>query len=90
MGQRELAKLEVFNDQGHDVPYIPQCDAFGLFEPLQRSDNGSSWCVNSLNGKVIENTFQSNSIAACSIFGKVASLFLFTLFDFFHKNNFNY
>ena len=76
MGQRELANIEVFNDQGHDVPYIPQCDAFGLFEPLQRSDNGSSWCVNPLDGKIIENTFQLDSIAACSIFG-------ITTFNFF-------
>ena len=67
MAQQELANLEVFNAEGHDVPYIPQCDAKGLFEPLQRSDNMSSWCANPLNGKVIPNTFQLNSIAHCQI-----------------------
>ena len=65
MGQRELANLEVFNDEGHDIPYIPQCDSDGLFEPLQRSDNGSSWCVNPVDGKVISDTFHVNSIAIC-------------------------
>ncbi|XP_066915386.1 uncharacterized protein [Clytia hemisphaerica] len=65
MIQRELANLEIFREEGHDVPYVPSCDEGGLFELLQKADNGSTWCVDPLHGRMIANTFHPNSVAQC-------------------------
>ena len=52
----------------NDTYYIPRCDENGLFEQQQIHQNGSSWCVDVLNGKRMKNTFvkEANKPADCS------------------------
>jgi len=64
--QRELKTLEAYSGGGRDVLYTPSCDEkTGFYEPLQKSLNGSTWCVEPVHGKVIENSYLDNSVADC-------------------------
>lgn len=65
MIDREFASLNQVDQQTNQA-FEPKCDEDGFFEQQQSYSNGSSWCVDILTGKTIENTFVQNGSADCS------------------------
>ena len=61
---REEAQLMQPN-ANHSL-FIPDCEEDGLFSKLQRSYNGSTWCVDQKLGTIIEGTMVADKDAACT------------------------